>query len=79
MSDKLSAAAKKLLELAPLEHGLHRDPGLTAIIKAHPELIEGLDEYIRHRDKEVLQIAGASQARSTGHGVKTALARLASK
>ena len=75
---KLSPEAQKIIELVGDVPEGEKSSKVEAAIRAHPELISGLDEYIRWREETASSVAKTDTAKAVTHPLKRAVA-LASK
>lgn len=72
--DRLSPKAQRIIELTG--EGPSRpiaDVDIAAIIRDHPELIDGLNEYTQWRANEFTMIAKEEVAKPVAHGTSQAL------
>jgi len=73
--NSLSAEAQKIIELTG--QSLKDDVDVAAVLQQHPELIKGLNEYIRWRSECGAEIEKKETARPAGHSIGKAARRLA--
>ena len=76
--ESLSPETKKLIELAG-DSSSNPNISVAEILKAHPELIVGLDEFIKWREENCAAVAKSDTAQGVGHGLKKALAKTTTK
>lgn len=72
--ERLSPKAQKIIELTgegPSKPIANVD--IAAIIRDHPELIDGLNEYTQWRADEFTMIAREEVAKPVAHGISQAL------
>jgi hypothetical protein len=67
----MSPEAQKLIELTEDSHGnLKEGVSMTQVIKDHPELVTGLDEYMKHREDHGRMVAESGTKKEIGHSMK---------
>ena len=72
--DMIIQEAQKLIELATYENGRPRDDvDLAAILQQHPDLIAGLNEYIKWRDAYRRNVRQDQKTNPIGHGMSSVL------
>ena len=77
MSNEMSEAAKKLIELTSNKSAHHEsfDPSVDvgAVLVAHPELMTGMKEYMEWRDSANKAIAETKESAPVGHEMSSLL------
>lgn len=82
LSDKdLSPEAQRLVELTGLQsYGeINKDVDLAAILREHPELMAGLDEYMKERDAAMIAADEKEEKQPVGHEIREELKRLGTR
>lgn len=74
--DELGPEAQKLVELTGGDAIKAREVNVADILKDHPELASGLDEYIRWREDNSAAVAKTDTAKSAGHKLKDAATKV---
>lgn len=75
-SEELSAQARELIELT--FDGSHPREGvvLSKVLIEHPQLMQGLDEYIKWRDEQLRMVAKTDTVQPVGHSVSGVLVKI---
>ena len=72
--DDLSTEAQKLVELTTDERGgLRADVDLATILQQHPDLMKGLNEYTKWRDKTNENVETQEEQKPIGHSISDAI------